>query len=308
MKDPTSSPQPASGLERRSFLKVAGTLALLVTGCRPSPERQTRGLPGRIGPENPNAQLPARDTPTPFPPAEAPDTFTVLTPHEAATVEAATARILPGDAQDPGAREAGVVYYIDHMLSYQEGFNEPTYRQAPYAQTYTGAKPADRKDVVWVPAEDIYRYGYQNILTPREVYRIGVAGLDRLAESHFGKDFVDLTEDQQDTLIGLMADGRAGRFDRNLSAESFFHNLRRHTAEGMFSDPIYGGNRDMVGWKLVGHPGAQRAYTPAQYRTEGEGLRRPPQTFEMLHAFNPGQAVNPDATLPVSGEQMQHKP
>ncbi len=292
---------------RRDFLKSAGLLTLFLTACRPNPGSSAEQLPYNIGPENPNTPLPIKDTPTPFPPAEAPDSFQVFTPHEAATVEAAVARIFPGDAQDPGAREAGVVYYIDHMLSYQEGFNEPTYRQAPYAQTYTGQKPAERKGVVWIAADQMYRYGYQNVLTPREVYRSGVAGLDRLANARFGGDFVDLAEGQQDTLIGLMADGQAGNFDRNLSAESFFHNLRRHTSEGMFSDPIYGGNRGMVGWKLVGHPGSQRAYTPAQYQTEGEGLRRPPQTFEQLHAFNPGQPANDQVTLPVSGADLQHK-
>ncbi|GMA15441.1 gluconate 2-dehydrogenase subunit 3 family protein (plasmid) [Deinococcus metallilatus] len=304
MKTP---PEQPPGMERRSFLKVAGSLALLVTACRPNPARSAQQLPNRVAPENPNSPLPARDTPTPFPPDQPPDTFQVFTPHEAATVEAATARILPGDPSDPGAREAGVVYYIDHMLSYHEGFNEPTYRKPPFAQTYQGTRPADRPRVVWVPADQIYRYGYQNILTPREVYRIGLAGLDRLANARFGKDFVDLAGGQQDTLIGLMADGQAGNFDRNLTAQSFFHNLRRHTAEGMFSDPIYGGNRNLVGYKLVGHPGAQRAYTPAQFQTEGEGLRRKPQSFEDLHTFNPGQRANDEVVLPVTGEDMQHK-
>lgn len=305
--DPAQDTPNATSVGRRGFLKAAGSLALILSACRPNAARGARELPSRVGPENPNAVLPARDTPTPFPPETPPATFQVFTPHEAATVEAATARILPGDAQDPGAREAGVVYYIDNMLAYQEGFNEPTYRQAPYAQTYQGQKPADLPGVVWVPADQIFRYGYQNVLTPKEVYRIGVAGLDRLSRKRFKKDFVDLAETQQDTLIGLMADGKAGRFDRNLSAESFFHNLRRHTSEGMFSDPQYGGNRDLVGFKLVKHPGAQRSYTPREFQTEGEGLRRSPQSFRELHAFNPGQKANDEVVLPVSGEDMQHK-
>ncbi|GGO26537.1 gluconate 2-dehydrogenase subunit 3 family protein [Deinococcus humi] len=300
-------PQDATTGSRRGFLKAAGALALILSACRPHPAQAARPLPGRVGPENPASPLPARDTPTPFPPDQVPTSFQVFTPHEAETVEAATARIFPGDQEDPGAREAGVVYYIDHMLAYQEGFNEPTFRQAPFAQTYQGARPAERSGVVWVAADQIYRYGYQNVLTPREVYRIGVAGLDRLSESRFGKDFKDLSEGQQDALIGDMADGKAGRFDRNLSAESFFHNLRRHTAEGMFSDPQYGGNRGLVGWKLIGHPGAQRAYTPAQFQTEGEGLRRKPQAFVALHTFNPGQRSSDEVVLPVTGEDMQHR-
>jgi gluconate 2-dehydrogenase gamma chain len=307
MTDHTTEPQDPSTASRRGFLKAAGAFALLLGACRPHPAQSARTLSGRIGPENPGSPLPARDTPTPFPPDQVPTSFQVFTPHEAETVEAAVARIFPGDRDDPGAREAGVVYYIDHMLAYHEGFNEPTYRRAPFAQTYRGLKPAGRSGVVWVAADQIYRYGYQNVITPREVYRIGVAGLDRLSESRFGQEFKDLREGQQDTLIGDMADGRAGRFDRNLSAESFFHNLRRHTAEGMFSDPQYGGNRDLVGWKLIGHPGAQRAYTPAQFQTEGEGKRRTPQAFAALHAFNPGQPSSDQVVLPVGSGDMQHQ-
>ena len=306
-KSETNNPDTEHTATRRGFLKAGGTLALFLTACRPQPARSAQALLGRVGPENANTPLPLSDTPTPFPPEKVPTMFQVFTPHEAATVEAATARIMPGDAQDPGAREAGVVYYIDNMLSYHEGFNEPTFRQAPYAQTYKGAKPAERNDVVWVAADQIYRYGYQNVITPREVYRSGVAGLDRLSQSRFGKEFVDLSEQQQDALIGDMADGKAGRFDRNLTAESFFHNLRRHTAEGFFSDPQYGGNRGLVGWKLVGHPGAQRAYTPEQFRSEGEGLRRQPQAFAAMHVFNPGQPSSDQVVLPVGSEDMQHK-
>lgn len=295
-------------VERRMLLRAAGAFALLLSACRPDPARAAQNLPPRIGPENPNSPLPTTDTPTPLPPAQPPQTFVVFTPHEAATVEAATARLLPGDASDPGAREAGVVYYIDHMLSYHEGFNEPTYRQGPYAQTYSGSSPpSGGGNVVWIPADQIYRYGYQNILTPREVYRIGIAGLDRLAQGRYDADFVELTPEQQDTLIGRMAAGQAGRFDRNLTAESFFHNLRRHTAEGMFSDPQYGGNRDLVGYRLVGHPGPQRAYTPREFQTEGEGLRRAPQGLAQLHPSNPGQPANGQVVLPVSGADMQHK-
>ena len=302
-----TAPSFASAASRRGFLKAAGSLALFLSACRPNPARSAQTFLGRVGPENPASPLPIKDTPTPFPPETAPTTFQVFTPHEAATVEAAAARIMPGDKADPGAREAGVVYYIDNMLSYHEGFNEPTFRQAPYAQTYQGNKPAEQRDVVWVAADQIYRYGYQNVLTPREVYRSGVAGLDRFSRKRFKKDFIDLSESQQDTIIGLLASGKAGRFDRNLSGQSFFHNLRRHTAEGFFSDPQYGGNRDLVGYKLIGHPGAQRAYTPAQFQTEGEGARRTPQSFAQMHVFNPGQPSSDQVVLPVGSEDMQHK-
>ncbi len=75
-------------------------------------------------------------------------------------------------------------------------------------------------------------------------------------------------------------------------AVSFFHTLRRHTAEGMFSDPAYGGNRDFAGWRLVGFPGAQRAYSPEELVSE-DGPRSP-QGMSELPEFNPGVTGHDD--------------
>jgi hypothetical protein len=47
-----------------------------------------------------------------------------------------------------------------------------------------------------------------------------------------------------------------------VKAKAFFELLLQNTPEGFFSDPIYGGNRDMVGWKLIGFPGARYDYRP----------------------------------------------
>lgn len=44
--------------------------------------------------------------------------------------------------------------------------------------------------------------------------------------------------------------------------DSFFAVLLHNTLEGFFSDPLYGGNRDMAGWKLIGFPGARYKYRP----------------------------------------------
>ncbi len=162
-------------------------------------------------------------------------------------------------------------------------------------------------DVVMVDKKDIQRYGYQSRLSPRDVYRIGIAALDRYTSDQLGAPFKELDADQQDQVIGDMAKGNITSFAPGLSAQSFFQNLRRHTAEGMFSDPAYGGNRDMVGWKLIGFPGAQRAYMPIEFQTEGTD--REPQSMDQLHPFNPGQAGGneDDVILPVSGSDREHK-
>ena len=241
-----------------------------------------------------------------------------FTPHEALTVDALTSRILPGSPDDPGAHEAGVVTYIDNFLASRDGFPEPTYRTAPYAQTYEGdgssatpvASPAATPDAspgatpeagqpVMVAGDQVERYGYQSILTPPQVYRIGVASVDRYAKASFGKAFVDLNPDQQDQIVGDMADGKATGFDAGLSGAAFFKNLRRHTGEGMFSDPLYGGNQNLIGWKLIGHPGAQRAYNPADIRNPN--FYRAPQSIADMMRFMPGMKTDPDVILPVSG-------
>jgi gluconate 2-dehydrogenase gamma chain len=292
-------------LSRRGFLKglgvsVAASAVGAAAGCAAEPEALPVVLQDHTPP---GLKYPA----APVAPATPPDpsVMEVFTMQEARTVEALTARILPGTPEDPGAREAGVVVYIDRLLARSEGFNEPTYRQPPFAQTYSGAAPPTGQSavgVVWVPADQIERYGFQAALSPREVYRIGLEAVDRYAEERFDSPFTDLSEAEQDAIVGAMAEGEATGF-RQVSAEQFFQVLRRHTAEGMFSDPAYGGNRGLAGWALIGFPGAQRAYTSAELRTEA--TPRPPQAHADLHPFNPGQDAREGVVLPLSGSDPQ---
>jgi hypothetical protein len=85
-----------------------------------------------------------------------------------------------------------------------------------------------------------------------------------------------------------------------LTPMAFFRSMMLYTNQGMFSDPLYGGNRDMVGWKLISYPGAQRAYSPNEIQVEGIGLRREPWSMANLPPFNPGQPVEA-AINPVTG-------
>lgn len=292
-------------ISRRGFLKgvviTAASIPVVAAGCSPAPQPPPASTGFQSSPP------PPLNPDVPLAPHHPPDN-TVLrtfTSHEARTVEALTARILPGTPDDPGAREAGVTTYIDNMLAYQEGFTETTYREPPYAQLYTGDMPsedADQYQTVWVSADQIERYGYQAILSPREVYRLGIIAVDSYARSTFDAPFINLNEDQQDSIIEAMVSGDATVGFEQFSSQSFFALLRRHTAEGMFSDPTYGGNRDMVGWKLIGYPGAQRAYTQYDMQTETHTPREP-QSLVQLHAFSPGEYAGDHVVLPVSGSE-----
>ena len=301
-------------ISRRGFFRgvmiTAASLPVVISGCSPEEEavnpiqseRQAGLQPSPPPPLNPNVPL----APTTPPSASRLRTFT---PHEARTVDALTARILPGTPDDPGAHEAGVVTYIDNMLAYQEGFNESTYREPPHAQLYEGDAPPEDEDTsfetVWVAADQIERYGYQSIVSPREVYRLGVIAVDTYARAKHDQPFVNLSEEEQKTIIEEMVSGDATVGFEQISATSFFTVLRRHTAEGMFSDPAYGGNRDMVGWRLIGYPGAQRAYTEADIRTASD-TPRPPQSLAQLHPFSPGEHAGDHVVLPVSGSDEKY--
>lgn len=294
-------------LSRRGFLKgaviAAASIPVLGAGCSPV-EQQAVAQP--IAPSLPTPPL---NPDVPLAP-NAPPNASVLrtfTPHEARTVEAITARILPGSPEDPGAREAGVVTYIDNMLAYEQGFVELTYREPPYAELYSGDEaPSDDQNyqTVWVSADEIERYGVQSLLSPREVYRMGIMAVDVYARSKFEQPFVNLSEEDQDSIVEDMVNGDAVVGFEQFSAQSFFAILRRHTAEGMFSDPAYGGNRDMVGWQLIGYPGAQRAYTEIDIRTETHNARAP-QSLAQLHPFSPGEYAGDHVVLPVSGSQEE---
>lgn len=227
--------------------------------------------------------------------------FKALTEAEAIAVELITARLLPGTPDDPGAREAGVVYYIDYLLSQNEGFVEATYRSGPWARGYEGdIEPAPEPDVIWVPVEELARYGYQAPLSPLAIYQIGLRSLEEYAQATWNRPIAELEDDQVDDMIWAMLGNEIEHFTE-FSPISFFHTLRLHTAEGFFSDPGYGGNRDLAGWRLIGFPGAQRSYSPMELQTEG--TTREPQSMHELPEFNPGHTED-GPILPVRGSEV----
>lgn len=208
--------------------------------------------------------------------------------HEAATVDAITSRILPGDENDPGAHEAGVVFYIDANLSGTNlGYELKTYTQGPFPvvseepSSVESVSIRDIYDYVNVASDQIARFGYQSVLSPQEIYRRGLGFVDAYAQSQFQKDFVDLSTDQQDQILTDMDGDKATGFN-GPGGKAFFTQLRNDTIEGVFSDPMYGGNRDLVGWKLIGYPGAQRFYTPDDIKNTS--FKRDPQSLAQLMA------------------------
>ncbi len=101
----------------------------------------------------------------------------------------------------------------------------------------------------------------------QDFYRSGLAQLDAHCRKTYNESFVQLDASRQDAVIAAIEQGKAAEFTWPSAAE-FFNVIRTHTMEGMFADPIYGGNRDFAGWRLVGFPGAQGDFTPGDLQNK----------------------------------------
>ena len=162
---------------------------------------------------------------------------------EALIVAAAAARIFPSDDTGPGAREAGVVIYIDRQLAGPWGRDRYRYTQEPFDEN--------------APAE----FGYQGKANPQEIYREGLKKL-------VGFDRLELAE--QDEAL------------RKIESSRFFALLRRNTIEGMFCDPMHGGNVDMIGWQMIGFPGPRMSYYKDVDQHYGEAFRLKPVSLRQI--------------------------
>jgi len=169
-----------------------------------------------------------------------PEKYMFLSPAEAAFLDAAVARLIPADELGPGAKEAGVTYFIDQQLFGGFGVMAKMYRQGPHA-------------------EGTPQQGYQSPLTPQEVYRAAIAEVTAGCIKQYGKAFDKLATAQQDDVLRALDEGKFAL--EAVPPRFFFNLLLDNTVEGFFSDPIYGGNRDKIGWKLVGFPGVAAVYT-----------------------------------------------
>jgi gluconate 2-dehydrogenase gamma chain len=184
--------------------------------------------------------MPWSPFPSSEPQIERPGPWKFFTADEARAMEAIVDRIIPPDSETPGGRDAGCAVFIDRQLKGPYGSAAGLYKLGPYIK---GTKER----------------GPQSPLTPADLYRKGLANLDRVCKAaNGGKGFADLTADEQDSVLKKVESGEV-KFD-GVNAQGFFDALLKDVPEGFFSDPIHGGNRDMVGWKMIGFPGIRYDY------------------------------------------------
>ncbi len=163
-----------------------------------------------------------------------------FTPAEWAFLLAACDRLIPKDEVGPGAVELGVPEYIDRQMQTSYGDGGIWYMQGPFLE----AAP---------------EFGYQSKLTPKEQYRLGIRAIDDYCGKTLGKSFAQLEAAQQDDVLKKI---EAGQIKSNeVPLRTFFASfLLKNTMEGYFGDPMYGGNKDMAAWKMIGYPGVRADY------------------------------------------------
>jgi gluconate 2-dehydrogenase gamma chain len=233
-------PRMKTALDRRTLL--ASTAALLLFPVQGRGETVSGGLPWR-----PRAGEP----PVPVWPGP----WEYFTPEEGAMVEAIVDRLIPPDPETPGGKDAGCAVFIDRQLAGPYGRAQGLYMLPPFQ-------------------EGTPEQGLQSPLTPAERYRQGLAAFDKHCRAAFaGKGFADLSDEQKDSLLQKLEKGEVQL--EGINGKRFFGLFLENAQEGFFADPVYGGNRDMVAWRMIGFPGARYDYRDWVGR-HNEPYPRPP--------------------------------
>ncbi|MBO0744564.1 MAG: gluconate 2-dehydrogenase subunit 3 family protein [Candidatus Dormibacteraeota bacterium] len=167
--------------------------------------------------------------------------FKFFTQSEARLITAMAERIFPSDDGTPGATDAHVVNYIDGQLHGPWGQGQREYRSGPFL------KPASTG------------HGWQYDLTPAEAYRKALPQFESYVTKKYGKSFEKLSPTNQDAALTTLEGGLITGMS-NPSALDFWVMFHQNVLEGLFADPVYGGNHNMVGWRWIGFPGNPLAY------------------------------------------------
>jgi hypothetical protein len=218
-----------------------------------------------------------------------------FTIRQARVVHDLTARIYPSDENGPGAPEAGVVYFIDRQLNSAWGHGERWYMEPPFAgedptQPFEADsdQPEDvggETEVPFAETTPAETQGWQYRLTANEAYDQAIYAIEESAQQEYDVDsFTGLNEEQQDEVVSALQNDEVSTFEqRDIDGNGFFLLLRQNTLEGMFSDPMYGGNREMIGWRLKGFPGTPGALgSYRQVIDEGEFIELEEGDFRKL--------------------------
>ena len=162
-----------------------------------------------------------------------------LTDKEMAQITAIFDRLIPADEISAGASEAGCVVFLDHQLAGPYGKGSWRYLVGPEQK---GSEAQ----------------GDQSLMGPADLYRKGLAELDAYAQQHLSATVEALPADHLDDLLEKMEGGQIKL--ASVGSDVLFRQMLANVQEGYFADPVYGGNKDMAGWKMIGFPGSRYDY------------------------------------------------
>lgn len=154
--------------------------------------------------------------------------------------EAAAERIFPKDELGPGAKELGVAFFIDHQLAGPWGMNARDYMVGPFYKSEA-------------------TQGYQAAFKRHELFTMGLNALREYSQTKFSKAFDTLEGAQQDEVLTAFEKGDEVQL-HGIPSTLFFNLLRSLTIEGVYADPLYGGNKNMQGWRMKNFPGDQMSF------------------------------------------------
>jgi gluconate 2-dehydrogenase gamma chain len=183
--------------------------------------------------------------------------YAFFTADEAAFIEAAVERLIPADETGPGALDADVPVFIDRQLAGAWGAGADLYRSGPWRS----GKPEQ---------------GYQLPFTPAELFRNALRAIGEDLRKAERGSFAKLKAEDQDAYLRTLES--KSRDLGGVPSNVFFESLLEITIEGFFSDPVYGGNKNMIGWKLIGFPGAYANFYEFVDQ-HGIAFKRPPMSL-----------------------------
>lgn len=224
--------------------------------------------------------------------------FLTLNPTEQILVEAIAETMIPSDESGPGAKEAGVVYFIDRMLAGNYGKGGNMYLQGPFVLPQKGSVTVAGA-IFPNPSKTQMSYSggtitprlqagtaYQYAFNPREFWRRGLTYLQDYCKSNYNANFEKLSSTQQIQVLQDLFDNKPTNFTGGPSPPELFNELHDMVTAGYWTDPLYGGNMGMVGWSLLGFPGvnsgAAQGYTTVQLATSDKPIPLPPMSLAQL--------------------------
>lgn len=218
---------------RRSFVTTVGAAsvlpasALLASAQSAEPIKQTDPDSAGIA----TSDISVADRPT----------YLFFNAAEVLFIEAACERLIPADENGPGALGAAVPNYLDKQLGGAWGAGERLYRSGPWQ--------------LGTPSQ-----GYQLPFAPAELFRTCLRAIDQQLTAK-NTPFHEMNADTQDLYLKSLESG-VHELD-GVPSGIFFDTLLKMSIEGFFADPAYGGNKDMVAWRMIGFPGAYADYYEA---------------------------------------------